>query len=163
MWKEWIYLRTGRWHERICPNPTLPRKSPILQRYVVWWCHLALDLFSPCLFLRVSMRNVKGNLNIRCSMSQLNVPSLLNLTASLVTQVVKNLPAMQETWVRSLDWEDPWRKTWQPTPVFLPREFHGQRSLMGYSPWGHKESDTTERLTVKTWKRLRWWFGRQLK
>ena len=31
----------------------------------------------------------------------------------------------------------------QPTPVFLPREFHGQRSLVGYSPWGHKESDTT--------------------
>ena len=37
----------------------------------------------------------------------------------------------------------PWRREWQPTPVFLPREFHGQRSLVGYSPWGHKESDTT--------------------
>ena len=37
-----------------------------------------------------------------------------------------------------------WKKAWQPTPVFLPREFHGQRSLMGYSPWGWKESDTTE-------------------
>ena len=36
---------------------------------------------------------------------------------------------------------------WQPTPVLLPRESHGQRSLVGYSPWGHKESDTTERLT----------------
>ena len=35
----------------------------------------------------------------------------------------------------------PWRRQWQPTPVFLPREFHGQRSLVGYSPWGHKESD----------------------
>ena len=33
---------------------------------------------------------------------------------------------------------------WQPTPVFLPGEFHGQRNLAGYSPWGHKESDTTE-------------------
>ena len=66
--------------------------------------------FSPCLFLWVSMRNVKGNLNIRCSMSQLKVPSFLNLTASLVTQVVKNLPAMQETWVRSLGWEDPLEK-----------------------------------------------------
>ena len=44
-------------------------------------------------------------------------------------------------WVRKI----PWRKTWQPTPVFLPGEFHGQRSLEGYSPWGHKESDTTER------------------
>ena len=40
----------------------------------------------------------------------------------------------------------PWRRKWQPTPVFLPGESHGQRSLVGYSPWGHKESDTTERL-----------------
>ena len=40
--------------------------------------------------------------------------------------------------------EIPWRKAWQPTPVFLPSKFHGQRSLMGYSPWGCKESDTTE-------------------
>ena len=40
-----------------------------------------------------------------------------------------------------------WRRKWQPTPVFLSGEFHGQRSLVGYSPWGHKESDTTEWLT----------------
>ena len=33
----------------------------------------------------------------------------------------------------------PWRRKWQPTPVFLPEKFHGQRSLAGYSPWGHKE------------------------
>ena len=38
----------------------------------------------------------------------------------------------------------PWRRTWQPTPAFLPGEFHGQRSLAGYSPWGRKESDMTE-------------------
>ena len=37
-----------------------------------------------------------------------------------------------------------WRKKWQPTPVFFPGESHGQRSLVGYSPWGHRESDTTE-------------------
>ena len=55
--------------------------------------------------------------------------------------VVKYLPAMQKTWVQSLDQEDPWRKEWQPTPVFLPGEFHVQRSLMGYSLWGRKESD----------------------
>ena len=40
-----------------------------------------------------------------------------------------------------------WRREWQPTPVSLPGESHGQRSLVGYSPWGHKELDTTERLT----------------
>ena len=42
----------------------------------------------------------------------------------------------------------PWRRKWQPTPKFLPGECHGQRSLVGYSPWGHKESDTTEWLTL---------------
>ena len=40
----------------------------------------------------------------------------------------------------------PWRRKWQPTPAFSPGESHGQRSLAGYSPWGHKESDTTEQL-----------------
>ena len=40
----------------------------------------------------------------------------------------------------------PWRRAWQPTPVSLPGEFHGQRSLAGYSPWGRNESDTTEAL-----------------
>ena len=38
----------------------------------------------------------------------------------------------------------PWRREWQPTPVFVPGESHGQRSLEGYSSWGHKELDTTE-------------------
>ena len=47
----------------------------------------------------------------------------------------------------------PWRRAWQTTPVFLPGELHGQRSLAGYTnlfynPWGSKESDTTEQLTV---------------
>ena len=41
-----------------------------------------------------------------------------------------------------------WRRAWQPTPVFLPGEFHGQRSLAGYSPRGHKELDTTEWLSL---------------
>ena len=40
----------------------------------------------------------------------------------------------------------PWRRKWQPTLVLLPRKLHGWRSLVGYSPWGHKESDTTEGL-----------------
>ena len=60
------------------------------------------------------------------------------------SSVVKNLPIMQETWVRSLGQEDPWRRAWQPTPVFLPGEFHGQKILAGYSPWGHNELDMTE-------------------
>ena len=47
-------------------------------------------------------------------------------------------------WVQSLGQEDPLEKEMAPTPVFLPGESHGQRSLGAYSPWGHKESDVTE-------------------
>ena len=62
--------------------------------------------------------------------------------------LVKNLPAVQETRVRSLGWKDPLEKEVLSTPVFLPGECHGQRSLTGYSPQGGKESDMTERLTL---------------
>ena len=58
--------------------------------------------------------------------------------------MVKKLPAMPETWVLSLVKKLPWRREWLPTPVFLSGEFHGQRSLIGYSPWGSKEWDLTE-------------------
>ena len=68
--------------------------------------------------------------------------------ASLEAQSVKNLPAMQESWVQSLGQEDPWRRERQPTPESLPGKSFGQRNLVGYSPWGHKESDTTEQLTL---------------
>ena len=68
--------------------------------------------------------------------------------ASLVAQMVKNPPAMWEPgfdpWVRRI----PWRRARQPTPVFLPGESHGQRSLAGDSPWGCKELDTTELLST---------------
>ena len=64
--------------------------------------------------------------------------------------MLKNLSAEPETsstgfnpWVRKI----PWRREWQPTPIILPGEFHGQGSLVGYSPQGLKESDTTEQLT----------------
>ena len=61
--------------------------------------------------------------------------------------MVKNLPARQETWVQSLGPEDPLEKGMATPPVFLPGESHGQKSLVGYSPWGRKESDMTEQLT----------------
>ena len=58
--------------------------------------------------------------------------------------MVKNLPEMQETQVQLLGQEDPLEKEMLPTPVFLPGESHGQRSLMGYGQQGCKESDMTE-------------------
>ena len=59
---------------------------------------------------------------------------------------VKRLPTMRETWVQSLGREDPLEKEMATTPVLLPGKSHGWKSLAGYSPWCHKESDTTERL-----------------
>ena len=58
-----------------------------------------------------------------------------------------NCPALYETQVQSLGQEDPLRRAWLPTPVFFSGKFHGQRILLGYSPWDHKESNTTEQLT----------------
>ena len=61
--------------------------------------------------------------------------------------MVKNPPASAED-SRSTPGSGkiPWRRKWQPTPVFLPGKSHGQRSLVGYSPWHRKESDMTKRL-----------------
>ena len=58
--------------------------------------------------------------------------------------MVKHLPTMRETQVRSLHWEDSLEKEMATHSVLLPGESHGRRRLVGYSPWGRKESDTTE-------------------
>ena len=60
------------------------------------------------------------------------------------SSVVKNLSAKQETQVGKI----PWRRKWEPPPVFLPGKPYGQKSLEGYSLWGHKESDMTERVNI---------------
>ena len=65
-----------------------------------------------------------------------------------IAQMIKNLPVMKETRVRFLGQEDSLEKGMAPSPVLLPGESHGQRSLAGYSPRGHKGSDTTEQLTL---------------
>ena len=72
--------------------------------------------------------------------------------ASHVALVVKNARANAgdiidtglDPWVGNI----PWRRAWQPTPIFLPGKSHGQRILAGYRPWGYKELDMTERLTL---------------
>ena len=69
--------------------------------------------------------------------------SSLHMGASLIAQLVKNLPAMQEARVHPWVGKIPWRRERLPTPVFWPGEFHGL-----YSPWGRDESDTTEGLSL---------------
>ena len=60
-----------------------------------------------------------------------------------MAQMLKNLPVLRKTWVRSLGWEDPLEKG-MAAQVFLPGEFHGEKSLAGYSLRGHKDLDMTE-------------------
>ena len=69
-----------------------------------------------------------------------------DLIWSLMVLIVKNYPCRRHKTWRFDPWVNkiPWRRAWQPTPVSLPGESHGQGSLMGYTPWGHTESDTTE-------------------
>ena len=67
--------------------------------------------------------------------------------ASLVDHMVKNIPAMWETWIPSLDWEDT-LEYGNPLWYCCLENPHGQRSLMGYCPWCRKESDTTEQLST---------------
>ena len=83
------------------------------------------------------------------------VAMVLNGLASLVAQTVKiylkcRRPGLN-LWVREM----PWGRAWKPIPVFWPWESYDQRNLVGYSPWGCKESDTTERLTLWVFHSLR--------
>ena len=74
----------------------------------------------------------------------------INICASLVAQTVQRQSTIRRyvfhPWVGKI----PWRSKWQPTPVLLPGKSHGLSSLVSYSPWGRKESDTTERLHHST-------------
>ena len=65
---------------------------------------------------------------------------MIKLPSGTACQCRRHKRCRFDPWVRKI----PWRRAWQPTPVFLPGESQGQRSLVGYSPWSHKESDTTE-------------------
>ena len=76
---------------------------------------------------------------------------LQNFWASLVAQMVKNPPAMQESWVQSLGWEDPLEEGMATHSSILPGESHKQRSLAGCSPWGCTESDTTKATLTCTY------------
>ena len=58
---------------------------------------------------------------------------------------LRNRGTARDRWLQKVSWVS-WRRQWHPTPVLLPGKFHGRRSLVGCSPWGHEESDTTERL-----------------
>ena len=71
----------------------------------------------------------------------------LTVWDSLVAQMVKSLPVMRETRVRSPGQKIPWRRKWKPSPVFLPGKSHERRSLTGYSPWVTKSQTRLNEFT----------------
>ena len=94
--------------------------------------HIPLNKTAPCFFYCIYILNLFSVCNLHvvvvkfsCSIGLKQCYQLVRIKCLLVAQSVKNLPAVQETWVWSLGWEDPCRRAWLPTPVFLPRE----------SPW----------------------------
>ena len=82
-----------------------------------------------------------------CLSVQISLSLNFLILCSPVVQTVESLPAMQETWVSPWVRNIPWSRKWHPTPVLLPGKSHGWRGLMGCSPRGRKQSDTTELLT----------------
>ena len=122
----------------------LASKAALLIGIAVQWHSLS----SP---VSISMRNplhysnAAGNFPI--FLCRVCLHCLFGFHNRCYSQMVKNPPAMRETWGRSLG-KLPWRREQLPTPVFWLGEVHGQRSLAGYSPWGLKELDTTEWLSL---------------
>ena len=75
-------------------------------------------------------------------------PGKLHHKGFPVAQTVKNLLQCRRPGFHPWVGKIPWRREWQPSLIFSPGKYHRQRNLMGYSPWGCRESDTTERLTL---------------
>ena len=120
-------------------SPTHPSLARSVHGLLPTLCHqtFLMEPTTACL----SKTTKKGE-----SHSWKNIPLTTKKNDFSVAQMVKNLPALQETQVQSLTL---WSRGWQPAAGFLSGESHGQRNPAGYSPWGCKESDRTERLQRK--------------
>ena len=101
----------------------------------LFWSRLDVAFPHHCLWWMITNRK-EESLGLNCI-----------LRASLVAQMVRICLQCKRSGFDPWDGKIPWRRERWPTPVFLPGEFYGQRSLEGYSLWGHKQLDTTERLT----------------
>ena len=120
-------------------------KAGDLEVSILWWSR------NGTLFEHRAIRSVKGlqegTWDVRLSLNKVKITYLqIHTWASQVVPVVENLPARAEDvrdgfdpWVKKI----PWKRAWQCTPVILPGESHGQRSLKGSGPWGWKDSDMT--------------------
>ena len=101
-----------------------------------------------CCFNYYRATTIERNQKIKFILRTASESHKLNLLGFPIDQTVKNLSITQRPGFSPRVENIPWRREWQSTPVFLPGESHGQRSLVGYSLWGRTESDTTEHQTL---------------
>ena len=134
-----------------CSFPCFPEAHCLIPAFALTWpCFPRYDSVShyslfPDVSSQVLIMGFKNAVPIMITLSKAGKWG--SYQGFMKAQMVKSLPAMLEIWVWSLGREDPWRRKWPPTPVFLLGKSHGQRSLMGYRLRGRRESETTEGLT----------------
>ena len=126
----------------------MPRKSHGWRSLVGYtpWGHKESDTTEWLHFLSFFIKVINCNVQTYSNALSVWLSLMERDSKTLGAQMVKHLPTMREAPVRSPGQEDPLRRKWQPTPVLLPGKSHGQRSLVGCSPRGRKELDTTEWL-----------------
>ena len=106
---------------------------------------------SSTLAWRIPMDRGAWRATVHGGSKESNMTECLSTAYSIWVSLVAQTVSLQYRGLKLDPWvgKIPWRRAWQPTPVFLPGESHGQRSLEGYSPWGCKESDTTEQISTR--------------
>ena len=155
---EWVAISLSTWlynmHQDLKYTFSLTSKSVFINYFIIsaktctWMCIVILIFFSVFILIKIiRAHSFKSEIVLHGLLLKTTLPITCSSDTSLVAQKVKNRPAMQETWVWSLGWEDPLEKEMATHSSVLAWKIHGLRSLAGYSPWGHEKSDTTGRLT----------------
>ena len=140
---EWVAISFSR-------GSSQPRDRTLVSRtagrcFTIWATREALQELNWTLITNWAIREATT-----CMYNPINVYIYVYIEASVVAQLAKNLPAMQATWVWSRVRRIPWRRKWQPTPIFLLGEVHRQRNLAGYSLWTHKSQTRLSHQTTTT-------------
>ena len=133
--------------KRLKPAPRLLQQTPLRLLFRGTWLWILLT--SPAWLHLFHFPNDLQTCKFSSSKEAMMFPRWNSGKAS-ACQCRRHKRRELDPWVGKI----PWRRKWQSTPVFLPGEYHGQRSLVGYSPWGRKESDTTEWAYTHTKKKI---------
>ena len=146
--RHWI-IRESNWQSYLCLCCFVLSRSVVSDSATPWTVACQAPLSMRILWARILEWVAMPSSRDFYLYSAIIIPPVRSgCLKTLFEYVCVTLLQSRETGVRSLCWEDPLEKGMDTHPAFRPGEFHGQRSLAGYSPWGHKKSDTTERLSL---------------